>query len=178
MTETDCDRHYEVFKHFLGIARAQVQERHNSSALGQKRDYALRPGARPLRGVIVLLVLIATKCRDSTIRWDAISILRTLEFQEGVFRSYALGLYAQRVVEIEEQRARQIMGTTYKDTLTCEDVPEEARFFNVTLEVNDYDYDVGTLICAVMAQDIDTDASIKIEEHEIVFSEVAERIWS
>lgn len=169
-TETECDRHYDIYLHFLNVASAQVQESYNSHALGKEGNHTSRPGYRPLRGVIILLVLIATKCRDSTLRWTAAFMLRTLNFQEGVFRSHTMGLYAQRVVAIEEQRAREMTGAFYKDILTCEDVPEEARFFDVTLEGDDYDYNVGTLVCALLAHDADD--GIRIEENELVFSEV------
>jgi len=126
-----------------------------------------------LKGATLLLFLAAAKCRDSILRWTAVSLLRTLKLQEGAFHSDILSIYAQRIVELEESRAREMTGIANGVPLTCADVPEQARFLDVTLDLDESHIDIGILLCVRLSDH--AEGSIEFERQNFKISEVAER---
>ena len=65
-------------------------------------------------------------------------------------------------------------GTTNKKTLTCEDVPESARFLDVTLGVDHQNDGIGILKCSRLAADVLE--GIEVEEHKFAIPEVVKRM--
>jgi hypothetical protein len=70
-------------------------------------------------GIILPLSSLIHKCRVSSIRHDALSILRSRYWQEGLASSKMSAVIGSRVVEIEESAS--------PNPQTCEDIPHWAR---------------------------------------------------
>jgi hypothetical protein len=162
-SETASDRHHHAFANFLELVKKNLR----SSPLQ-------RPKSNLLKGAMSLLFLLACKCRDSTIRWTAVSLLRDLKLQEGAFHSDVLAIFAHRIVELEESRAREITGINESHLLTYEDVPEQARFMDVTLDIDESQPDLGILVCSRLADD--AVGGIVVEKHFFAISEVGGRM--
>jgi hypothetical protein len=81
--ENTGDRHNHAFATFLELVKQNLR----SSPL-QRRKSGL------LKGAMSLLFLLTCKCRDFTIRWTAVSLLRDLKLQEGAFHSDVLAVSA------------------------------------------------------------------------------------
>jgi hypothetical protein len=123
---------------------------------------------------MLLLFLLACKCRDSTIRWTAVSLLRDLKLQEGAFHSEVLAMFACQIVKLEESRAREITVIKESYLLTYEDVPEQARFMDVILDLDESQPDLGILVCARLSDD--DEGGLIVEKHCFAISEVAGRM--
>ncbi|KAN0101530.1 hypothetical protein V8E51_012040 [Hyaloscypha variabilis] len=54
-------------------------------------------------GIVLPLYFVATKCRLSPLRWQAIALLRRTERQEGLCNSILTALVAEKLVRIEEE---------------------------------------------------------------------------
>lgn len=80
-------------------------------------------------GIVGPLYLVASRCRDPTIRRQAIACLKSTTRQEGVWQSQIVGHVAQRVMEIEEEAA---MLAGYADG----DIPSWARIKGVEPELD------------------------------------------
>jgi hypothetical protein len=161
--ENTGDRHSHAFATFLELVKQNLR----SSPL-QRRKSGL------LKGAMSLLFLLACKCRDSTIRWTAVSLLRDLKLQEGAFHSDVLAIFAHRVVELEESHAREITGIKESSLLTYEDIPEPARFMDVTLDIDESQPDLGILICARLSDD--AEGGLVVEKYCFAISEVRDRM--
>lgn len=85
-------------------------------------------------GLLNCLSIIALRCRDNSIRQRCIRLLRQLNFQ-GTFDSFYLAGMVEAVVEIEENRARELIGIPEWVDFKCYEVPEGARVLNVELEM-------------------------------------------
>jgi hypothetical protein len=78
------------------------------------------------------------------------------------------------VVELEESHARAITGTKESSLLTYEDVPEQARFTDVTLDIDESQPDLGILICARLSDD--ADGGLVVEKYRFAISEIRDRM--
>jgi hypothetical protein len=159
-SETMGDRHHHAFANFLELVKINLQS-----------DSLQRPKSDLLKGAMSLLFLLACKCRNSTIRWTAVSLLHDLKLQEGAFHSEVLAMFACQIVRLEESRAREITGIEESYLLTYEDVPEQARFMDVTLDLDESQPDLGILVCARLSDD--DEGGIIVEKHCFAISEVA-----
>ncbi|KAK5165160.1 uncharacterized protein LTR77_009258 [Saxophila tyrrhenica] len=97
-------------------------------------------------GSILALHLIATKCRDSAVRWKAVSLLDRIKLQEGLLSSVLLAPCTEQVVVLEEQWARRMNGMSEKAPLRCSDVPEEARIIEVSINANSSNLGIAGLV--------------------------------
>ncbi|PMD33645.1 hypothetical protein L207DRAFT_468984 [Hyaloscypha variabilis F] len=93
-------------------------------------------------GVIPSLYITAVKCRQRETRRQAISLLRKVRFQEGMWEGGLIAGFVERIADIEEGRAAET--DEFGD---ASEIPEEARFSDVALAVTD-DPTKGKLICA------------------------------
>jgi hypothetical protein len=107
-------------------------------------------------------------------RWTAVSLLHNLKFQEGAFHSDVLAIFARRVVELADSNAREITGIKEPSLLTHEDIPEEARFMDVTLDVDESQPDLGILMCARLSDD--AEGGLAVVKHCFAISEVGGRM--
>jgi hypothetical protein len=101
-------------------------------------------------------------------------LLRDLKLQEGAFHSDVLAIFAHRVVELEESHAREITGIKESSLLTYEDIPEPARFMDVTLDIDESQPDLGILICARLSDD--ADGGLVVEKYRFAISEIRDRM--
>ena len=76
--------------------------------------------------IVPPLFVVAHKCRDPIIRRKAIALLYSVPRQEGCWDSILTARVAEEIVAIEEAGLGVIR--------TCEDVPDEARIFNIKVQ--------------------------------------------
>lgn len=103
--------------------------------------------------MLTALYLVAWKCRDPATRREAVSLLKKLKLQEGIFSSNILARFAEAMADIEETRARSILGLASDCPLSCELVPEGARLLEAGIAPDPYDNAYGRLIYAVWGED-------------------------
>lgn len=78
-------------------------------------------------GLLPALYLTGTKCRDPSIRRQALSLLTSSPRKEGVWDSRAAAKVVERVMAVEENEAPGLVEK-------CSDLPEEARIRNTWLQ--------------------------------------------
>ena len=100
-------------------------------------------------GIIMALYVVATKCRDSVVRRKALALLKTLNMQEGILSTNLVSTCLDEMVDLEERKARNIAGIAEDVPLRCEDVLEEARFLDVTINAGRSDVGMMCLITSV-----------------------------
>nr|POE54886.1 hypothetical protein CFP56_64559 [Quercus suber] len=151
-TEFLSDRFEEQFKHLITLAEQYV-ELHPRQPMGTDDDTTTRPAIMLNAGISACLGIVAAKCRTSKIRRRAVSLLHRLNTL-GVLDSWIMAVVLQRVVDFEESKAMEILGSDGLEPgdLQCHQVPEEARFFNVTL-TGDTDPNAGCLVGAKLQHD-------------------------
>ncbi|KAK4495413.1 hypothetical protein PRZ48_013744 [Zasmidium cellare] len=93
-----------------------------------------RPAFALGSGVLECSYLIAMKCRDSSVRRRCIQLIRISNFQ-GAFDAFYLAAMVEAVVDLEEERARKILGVSHDHLFECHEVPEEARNLNAELDM-------------------------------------------
>ena len=81
-------------------------------------------------GTLGPLYYVAMKCRDGTTRRRAVNLLLQSPRREGMWDGCVVGQFAQHIVAVEE--ANVTPSPTGGD-ITCDQVPESARFSDVTL---------------------------------------------
>ncbi|THC94267.1 hypothetical protein EYZ11_006240 [Aspergillus tanneri] len=102
-------------------------------------------------GAIPSLYLTAIKCRESSIRREAISLLHRYPCQEGMWEPTMIAKYVEEIVNLEERAA----ASTKKDISTplkCKDVTEASRFSDVILAATE-NPQLGRLVCARFLQE-------------------------
>lgn len=105
---------------------------------GNLRECSKTPANFAVEPVILpALYLIALKCRDSVIRRRAIQTLASTDRLEGFQKSRSLAAFASKIVAIEERKVKAFIGLhpTYDQPLRAEQVPEAARFLDVTVKL-------------------------------------------
>ncbi|KAK0111716.1 hypothetical protein ONS95_002059 [Cadophora gregata] len=75
----------------------------------QKRPDSHRPVFTFDTGVVGFLWVVATKCRDSAIRWKAVSLLRESPKREGRWHSAFVAKGAAAVIHLEEQSVENMI---------------------------------------------------------------------
>lgn len=113
-------------------------------------------------------MVIAIKCRTTSIRRRCIAIIRSLNLQ-GVFDSGYLAVYLEAIVDLEEQKARLICG--YEETKTAwemDEIPEEARLFEPMMlpgrhlnQTTFYTKETGSMVYATFSDGPDSTLIIK-----------------
>lgn len=99
------------------------------------------------------LYLIAWMCREPSIRRKAVSLLERLKIQEGPYSSNVLARLSQTIIDMEEARARSMLGLTSDCALSCQLIPEEARFLAAEIAPDKHDKAYGRLIYVVWSDD-------------------------
>ncbi|KAK4504193.1 hypothetical protein PRZ48_005109 [Zasmidium cellare] len=158
-TETMGDRYKVQYSHILGLIEQYLE--HIFDGNENYLDEPRRPGG-PLRtfslshSVLLPLYLIASQCRDSSIRRRALMIPSRLHIQESMMDSDLLSACLGRIIDMEEENARRINGFSRHRKLTCDDVPEAARY----MDVND-DGVGGRLVCCRWAHPDDDELTLE-----------------
>ncbi|KAF2159553.1 hypothetical protein M409DRAFT_70985 [Zasmidium cellare ATCC 36951] len=133
------DRFEEQYDYILGLAERYVElHRHGSppSSPGSPgSDSDSRGSTRPAfslgTGLVPCIFVIAFKCRKSSIRRRAVDLVRSINLT-GVFDAYCVASFCQTIIDIEENAARQILGTDIDDFQTHQ-IPREARLIDVNM---------------------------------------------
>ncbi|KAF2163044.1 hypothetical protein M409DRAFT_57722 [Zasmidium cellare ATCC 36951] len=130
-----------------------------------------RPAFALGSGILECLYLIALKCRESSIRRRCIQLIRFSNFQ-GAFDAFYLAAMVEAVVDLEEERARRLLGVSEWDEFKDYEVPEEARILNVELDMGGdsdkhtfYKRDVGSFVYHIWADGLGSE----LERGEGVF---------
>lgn len=127
-----------------------------------------RPGPRPNftldAGILPTLFLICLKCRDSLVRRRALRILQRADRLEGFLQSRMLAMFAECIIDLEEQNARKLSGglSMMKD-LTADQVPEAARFLDVVVSAAPTSLSDVHLVCGRFA--FEGDGGLEITEY-------------
>ena len=85
------------------------------------------------------LYYVALKCRDGATRRKAIDLLIRSPRREGMWDGYVVGQFARHIAAVEEANA-----ISPGPEVTCDQIPEPARFSDVTLGFSD-DFTRGRL---------------------------------
>lgn len=132
-TEMLADRFEEQFAHITNLAEKYVKLHQSPTRYISTRSSEKTFTTPPLfsfgTGFVTTLMVIAIKCRTTSIRRRCIATIRSLNLQ-GVFDSAYLAAYLDAIVDLEESKARQIYG--YDESKTAwemDEIPEEARLF-------------------------------------------------
>lgn len=162
-TEKMRDRFENTFSHILGLIEDYLDRASQGTDTPRTSTFQLS------HSVLLPLFLIVCQCRDSATRRRALSIPSRLHIQESMMDSDLLAVCLRRIVDMEEDAARRINGYPRDRPLSCKDVPEAARFLDVTLAVRDDD--VGQLVCCRWATP--EDEEVTLEEHDINIADIA-----
>jgi hypothetical protein len=126
------------------------------------RTFALEPVILPA------LYAVALKCRTSRLRRRAIEMLRSINFQEGLWNGKVTVPFLEMVADLEENRARHLNPElALKPDLTYADIPEQARYVDIVNAMEGHT--TGRLVCARFAHE--TGGELVIEEHFLDLSE-------
>ena len=123
-------------EHLLGMFRQQ-----NTVSLGKIQDASMlshdvEPSFCFSPGIISPLYAAVSRCRDPCIRRKALVLMQRCKRREGLWDSTLAARLGQRVIDIEEQRARELAGITFKSSTAFDDttnimcssqIPNEAR---------------------------------------------------
>lgn len=99
---TRLDGHLGLFVRIYTLIEALAQKTSASSSL---RIVTMEPG------LISPVFVVGSRCRHPGVRARCISLLRSLNRLEGLWRSDAIAVALQRVVDIEEEQMRLYMGS-------------------------------------------------------------------
>lgn len=137
-----CDRFQEKFHEIINMVSQYV-----GLACCQSQEFTF--GLEP--GITASLYLLGIKCREPTTRRKAIEFLSNSTVQEGLWNRKVFALYCQQFMEVEERRARELVGTDQ----AFDHIPEQARFNDVVFGVDPVQANVGRLVCARFALEAD-----------------------
>ncbi|EME39897.1 hypothetical protein DOTSEDRAFT_99043, partial [Dothistroma septosporum NZE10] len=137
-TEIQVDRFGEQFKHITDLAEQYLAMHTDTAQYVSPADEGANQVATvsstpPLfsfgSGFVTAVMLIAIKCRISSIRQRCVAIVRAVNLQ-GFFDSAFLAAYLQAIVQLEEERSRGITGCIDSaKSFEAAEVPEAARLF-------------------------------------------------
>lgn len=135
--EMMVDRFDAQFSHILTLAEQYVNVQGKDSPAGgmetQPQSFPLSRQAFTVgTDVVPCIAMIAFKSRSSSIRKRAIKLLKNINLA-GVFDGFYLAAFAQMVMNMEENHARELNGLPEDTDLECHQVPGEARFIEIEL---------------------------------------------
>lgn len=96
----------------------------SACAPSESREGFIRPTFALSHGIVTPLFMTCTRCRDPSLRRRALRILQTCNRKEGIWDSARSARVAERVIQIEENRAGGVVES-------AADVPNWARIQNL-----------------------------------------------
>lgn len=156
MEETLTDRFQSSFIEVLHYSEEVLENRWRKRANGTDGPPDLESNGIGLLGwgILPALFSICCKCRDPTIRKQAIRLLRTYRWREGHNESRTLAFYAEIIMALEEKKAMELYtGVSDYVDLPKMDIPEKARFLDVVFSADADQPGVLTIICVRIAND-------------------------
>lgn len=142
MRASRCDQYQEEFESIVRMVSEYILL---NCANCPGFTFALEPG------ITASLYLVGIKCRDPSIRRDTIEILAKMKVQEGMWSRRLFATYCQRIMDLEETRAKDVLHIDGPVT----HIPEEARFNDVVFGIDSAAPGVGRLICGRFAVEKD-----------------------
>ena len=135
----DVDRVHMTTEYLLRMARSYRQR--NCASLGTVGDASilsrdLEPSYCFSPGIVSPLYVTISRCRDPSIRRRALTLMQRCKRREGLWDADLAARLGQRVIEIEERRAKEINGMTFETSTAFKDtsdvtlssqIPNEAR---------------------------------------------------
>ena len=181
-TETLADRFDEQFSHITDLAEQYIALHSGTtqylSPAGETSNQVANVFSTPPlfsfgTGFVTALMLIAIKCRISSIRRRCVAMIRAINLQ-GFFDSAFIAAYLDAIIELEEQRTREITGCVDPSkSFESADVPETARLFEPMMlpgrhaeETDFYRSDSGEMIYADFSAGVGTPLIIKRHKFE------------
>lgn len=140
--ESSSDRFDVQFRHMISTATRYLQL--NTIASPSDSPIPSTPSISSVKqvpftlesNIALCLFLVSAKCRKSNLRKQAAKLLRRASLC-GLFDSMLLAEYADRLVDLEEHRVRQLSGEDMGyDDFDYEDVPEAARIIDSVILVD------------------------------------------
>lgn len=119
----------------------------------------------PEAGVLASIYIIAIKCRNSSIRRKAVSLLHGSIVQEGLWSGCVYGKFVDRFIELEESRAKAVFGPGDE----CNYIPEEARFSDVIMDTGPGKPWNGNLFCARYLDETGDELEVYEEKIDLTF---------
>lgn len=113
LNESEWDRSLPAFKDMLFHAEAFLTLIVDRSAGARRRPLLL-----VAMDVVMPLFLIATRCRDSAVRWRALKLLKNCNRQEGIWSSVSAATIAEHAIMMEESAAVD-SGKIPEEALVC-----------------------------------------------------------
>lgn len=137
-TETLADRFDEEFSHITDLAEQCIAMHSGTTQYLSPQGEASNQVATvfstpPLfsfgTGFVTALMLIAIKCRISSVRRRCVAVIRAINLQ-GFFDSAFIAAYLDAIIKLEEQRIRDATGNIDSaKSFESAEVPETARLF-------------------------------------------------
>ena len=138
--ETDHDAYMPAFKdmvdlidRFFVIHAANMMPGVTGPLLPLHPDVEKQGSFSLEPAVLPTMALIAFKCRDTILRRRVIALLYSAQRREAGLTSIGMGCFIRRIVNIEENEARSMMGIPAEEPLRAEQVPEAARFLDIAM---------------------------------------------
>ena len=141
------DRFEAEFVRTIDLATKYVEKTRSESS---QFAFIMEPG------ILSSLYLVGTKCRSLAVRRKAIELLSRATLQEGLWSGRLYGKFVQRLMEVEEQRTRELIGAE----ADLDYLPEEARFSDVVFGVDPEKPGYGRLVCARSVHESSDDLEI------------------
>jgi hypothetical protein len=135
----EMDRTHTTTEHLLRMARSYRQL--SAASLGRVEDacilsHDLEPSYCFSPGVVSPLYVAISRCRDPCIRRRALALMQRCKRREGLWDADLAARLGQRVIEIEEQCAKELSGTSFESPTALSNtsnitssiqIPNEAR---------------------------------------------------
>jgi hypothetical protein len=109
----------------------------------QQKEHFFALGA----GLLPAIYVVAGKCRTSSVRWQAQRLFSKANIR-GMMDSPLIAAFLQQIIDAEESKARLLTGSSPTREFSFDEMPEEARFMDVTLSGDVEKPDLGRLVCA------------------------------
>lgn len=114
--EESCDRFNAAFQHMVTQASHIIM----GHAQDARLDFAMESGLIPA------LYLVAVKCREPATRRQAIALLKSGRYREGMWNGGLVGIFAEQIARLEEQASSTLASPT-----RASDILESSRFHTV-----------------------------------------------
>jgi hypothetical protein len=167
--EMACDVFNELFDMATNLAAQYIYSAPTFSDIQPKRAFALEPGVLPT------VFLVATKCRDRSIRQRAIKLMRDGCMQEAMWDGKPYATFMERLVELEEAAPKEYseydgLPSTQLLSLKTDSaqITEQARFVDVVLVGEACNLQDARLVCARYCHE--TNGRIEVTEHVVDLS--------
>lgn len=119
-------------------------------------------------GLLLPLLGIAARCRNTHVRRRALLMSSRLHIQDGVLDSDFLTAILMRIVDMEEDTARRMHNYPPERPLIAQDVPEAARFLHATVSTREGQEGIARVVCCYWAEPADKELTLK--EHDFALS--------